>query len=89
MKKAITIICTIGAMLLILDSVNAAHSLILFLFAGVIPGTNLLVSPTAMMIATSAAIVIIILRLTVWQIIRTNLARTAELRSKKAAHRAF
>jgi hypothetical protein len=73
MKKSIIIICFVGALLIILDSLNAANSLVLFLFVGVVPGTNLLISPVDMMAATATAITIIILRITVWSRIRTFL----------------
>jgi hypothetical protein len=89
MKKAITIICTVGALLLILDSMNAANSLLLFLFAGVIPGTNFLVSPIDMMAATATAMTVVILRLTVWPIIRSSLdSEPIKARSKRTARRA-
>lgn len=89
MKKAITIICTVSALLLILDSMNAANSILLFVFAGVIPGTNLLVSPSVMMTATAMAMVIVILRLTVWPIISVNITQAAKERSKRSTHRAI
>ncbi|TAL14574.1 hypothetical protein EPN95_02510 [Patescibacteria group bacterium] len=91
MKKAITIICVIGSLLLILDSMDAANSLLLFLFAGVIPGTNILISPIEMMAATATAITVVILRLTVWPIIRTSLFTEpvkTSVRAKRTTHRA-
>lgn len=73
MKKLITIICLIGALLIILDSLNAANSLVLFLLVGDIPGTSLRVSAIDMMAATATAITIILLRVTVWSKIKTSL----------------
>ena len=78
MKKAIIIICTVGALLLILDSMNAANALLLFLFAGIIPGTDLLVSPIDMMAATATAITVVILRVALWPHIRSSLLVTAK-----------
>jgi hypothetical protein len=89
MKKAVIIISLIGAALLILDSMNAANSLLLFLFAGVIPGTNVLISPVDMMAATATAIVVVILRITVWPTIRLSLfsAPAKTVRTKRTTHR--
>lgn len=41
MKKNIAIIFTFLSLLIILDSVNFGHALMMFLLAGVIPGTNI------------------------------------------------
>lgn len=66
MKKAIIYICIISSLLLILDTVNAANSLVLFLLAGVVPGTDFRIAPIDMMSATATAITIVVLRITVW-----------------------
>lgn len=66
MKKAIIIFCLIGSGLIILSSLNIAHSLILFFFVGVIPGTNIVISPIDMMATSATAFTIIVLRLTIW-----------------------
>lgn len=44
MRKAITIILTILSALIILDSMQAAQALMVFLLAGVVPGTNIVIS---------------------------------------------
>lgn len=41
MKKALTLLFTLLSVLIILDSLNAGHAVTMFLLAGVIPGTNL------------------------------------------------
>ncbi len=41
MKKSLAIFFTILSALLILDSVNFSHAIMMFLLAGVIPGTNI------------------------------------------------
>jgi len=49
MKKALTIIFVSLSFILILDSVNAGHALVMFLLAGVIPGTNITISGSSML----------------------------------------
>ncbi len=64
MKKTISIICVIGALLIILDSVSASHWFILLLLAGIIPGTDILIAPVDMMAANATAITVVIMRIT-------------------------
>ena len=49
MKKRITITCLILSALLILDSMNAAHAIVMFYLAGLVPGTNITLSPSTML----------------------------------------
>lgn len=49
MKKTITIVCITLSLLLILDSFNFSQMLVMFLLAGVIPGTNIAVSGDQML----------------------------------------
>jgi len=70
MKKFIVFICLAGSLLILLDTINFGHSLILLLFAGVIPGTNKVISPIDMMAATATAITVIVLRITAWPSIK-------------------
>ena len=44
MKKALTILFTALSVIIILDSLNAGQALVMFVFAGVIPGTNVAIS---------------------------------------------
>lgn len=46
MRKTTTIILTVLSGLMILDSLHVGHAVTMFLLAGVIPGTNLVLSPT-------------------------------------------
>ncbi|MGH7218664.1 MAG: hypothetical protein ACREGE_04455 [Candidatus Microsaccharimonas sp.] len=46
MKKALTLLFTLLSILIILDSLNAGHAVAMFLLAGVIPGTNLVLDAT-------------------------------------------
>lgn len=71
MRKLIITICLVGSILIILDSLQASHWLVLLLFVGVIPGTDTSMSPIDIMAASSTAITIIILRLTIWPRIRS------------------
>lgn len=66
MRKTTIFISIIGSLLVILDSVQAGHWVILFLLAGVIPGTDIRISPVDMMSANATALTVIILRVTVW-----------------------
>jgi hypothetical protein len=66
MKKAITTICLTGSALIILDSLNLGHQLTLLLLVGLVPWTNIYLSPIDMMAATATAITVIILRVTIW-----------------------
>lgn len=44
MKKILTIFFVSLSAMIILDSLNAGHALMMFLLAGVIPGTNVAIS---------------------------------------------
>jgi len=48
-KKTVTIIFIILSAVLILDSMDFAHALAMFLLAGIIPGTNIVISATVML----------------------------------------
>lgn len=71
LRKFIITVCNIGSILIILDSIQAGHSLVLFLFVGLIPGTNTYLSPIDMMAAMATAMTVIILRATLWPRFRT------------------
>jgi len=49
MKQTIAIIITIFSLLLILDSFNFGHALMMFYLAGVIPGTNVILDGAQML----------------------------------------
>ena len=49
MKKKIAVTITILSFILILDSMNAGHALAMFLLAGVVPGTNIVLSADRML----------------------------------------
>jgi hypothetical protein len=49
MRKLIITACTILSILMILDSLNAGHALVMFVLAGVIPGTNIAIDAGRML----------------------------------------
>lgn len=49
MKKTLTILCISLSALMILDSMNAGHALVMFFLAGVIPGTNVAIDAARML----------------------------------------
>jgi hypothetical protein len=55
MRKKVVILCLIGSLLIIADSINFAEMIMMFLFNGIIPGTNLSISPTIMLLLMFAA----------------------------------
>ena len=66
MKKNIAIIFTLLSLLLILDSVNFGHALMMFLLAGVIPGTNMTINGEQMLEFTVLVAGFIFARLTMY-----------------------
>lgn len=85
MKKSIVFICLIGSLMIFLDTINFGHNLLLLLFAGVIPGTNTVISPIDMMAATATAITVIILRVTLWPSLKPMILPPTQ--SKKSLRR--
>lgn len=86
MKKKIIYVSIFGSLLIILDSVNASHWLVLLLMAGVIPGTDILISPIDMMAAIATTITVIILRITLWPKLLAYLLQHDEARIKLKKH---
>jgi hypothetical protein len=90
MKKTIIFICLISSLLITLDTMNAADSLILLLLAGVIPGTDIRITPIDMMAAIATAITIVVMRLTLWTALRSTLfapVTTHTSRTKRTSRR--
>jgi hypothetical protein len=88
MRKVIMTICLTGSMIIILDSLQAGHYLILLLFVGLIPGTNIYLSPIDMMAAMATAMTVVILRVTVWNRVRAFLFTPPVKTNKKTVRRA-
>lgn len=81
MKKTISNICLILAVLIILDSVGASHWLMLFILAGVIPGTDILISPMDVMTTNAIAITVIVLRIAMGPKFLTAISERLKARS--------
>lgn len=70
MKKNITIFCTVASLLIILDSIGAGHMLMMFLFVGIIPGTDSALTPLQMLVLMSTSAGVVILLIGVLPIVR-------------------
>lgn len=70
MKKNITISCTVASLLIILDSIGAWHMLMMFLFVGIIPGTDSALTPLQMLVLMSTSAGVVILLIGVLPIVR-------------------
>ena len=49
MKKNISIILTLASLFIILDAFNVGHAIVAFMLTGTIPGTNITISATVML----------------------------------------
>ncbi|MCD8561557.1 hypothetical protein LRY29_00575 [Candidatus Saccharibacteria bacterium] len=60
MRRRVILTCLILSGLIILDSLNAGHALVMFLLAGIIPGTSIAISGGQMLalFALAAGIVV-------------------------------
>lgn len=90
MNKIIISVCIVGSALIFADSIDIAHWFVLFLLAGIIPGTDIALSPVDMMAAFATAMTVIILRVTVWSRVRPFFFSSPELapqRHKRTARR--
>jgi len=63
MRKAIITTCLVLSGLMILDSMNAGHALVMLFLAGVIPGTNIAVSGQTMLSVFALLIGFVLARL--------------------------
>jgi len=63
MKRAIIIACTFASLILILDSIAIGRVILMFLCAGIIPGTNIELSPTQMIVVIAILTSLVILRI--------------------------
>jgi len=66
MKKTIAVTLTLLSLLLILDSFNFGHALMMFYLAGVIPGTNIAIDAARMLEFFAVVAGFIVARLTVY-----------------------
>ena len=70
MKKNVTIICILASLILILDSFNAGYALMLFFCIGVIPGTDIILTPTQMLTLITMLTIVVITRVGILPILR-------------------
>lgn len=56
MRKGVIIFCLVISGIIILDSLNVGHAFVMFLLAGVVPGTNVIISAANMLEAFSLLI---------------------------------
>ena len=63
MKKFFTVFFLVTSLLIILDSLHFGYGLMMFFFAGIIPGTNLQLTPEQMLVLYVFAISIVVIRL--------------------------
>ena len=82
MRKLIITLSMIGSAVIFLDTINFGQQMILFVFAGIVPGTNIVISPIDVMAATATAITVIILRITVWPLVRSILVADTQVKQK-------
>lgn len=66
MKKTLTIIFIVFSGLLILDSMNAGHALAMFLLAGIVPGTNIIVNAHTMLTSIAGVLGFIVARTSIF-----------------------
>jgi hypothetical protein len=86
MRKAIIITSTIVSIMLILDSLNAGHAFVMFLLAGVIPGTNIAISASRMLEVFTLLIGFTLSRITL-SLIRLALSHQSTAAPKPSQHR--
>ena len=91
MKKTISILLNVLSLALICDSINAPHLLVMFLFAGEIPFTNIVLSATQMMAMMIVLAIILFISSVVPPIIRKiriNKKQTSRISHKLTRARA-
>jgi len=79
MNKIIISVCIVGSALIFADTIDVVHWFVLFLLAGIVPGTNIAISPIDMMAAFATAMTIVVLRVTLWSRIRPFFFSTPEV----------
>ena len=70
MKRNTTIILNIASLLIICDAIGIGFKLIVFLFAGVIPFTNITLSPTQMMYLMAISFCLVVSRVGIMPLIK-------------------
>lgn len=70
MRKAIIILSQLAALVIIAETIDFGHWIVLLVLAGVVPGTNIAIAPVDMMAAIATAFTIVVLRITLWSRVR-------------------
>jgi hypothetical protein len=70
MKRFIIIACNVVSLLIILDVIGAGHMMMMFLFVGIIPGTDNALTPTQMLALMTTLTTLVIARFGVYPILR-------------------
>jgi len=65
MKNAIITICLTGSLIVILSAFQAGEAITMFLLAGVIPGTNIVISPSDTLVLIALITGFVISRVTI------------------------
>lgn len=78
MRKTIIASCVILSGIIVLDSLNLGHALTLFLLAGVIPGTNYVLSPQTAIELCAFGLGVVASRLSVLLLSRPRVARYSQ-----------
>jgi membrane protein implicated in regulation of membrane protease activity len=60
LKRFIIIACNVGSLLIILEAIGARDMLIMLLLVGLIPGTDIIISPTQMLIVISIMTILMV-----------------------------
>lgn len=88
MRKAILIFCLAGSGLIILGLFNFFESLLVFLVAGVIPGTNYALPYQAMLILIITLMSLVIFRTTIGDV-KSRITKNTEIRKKHLPKRRY
>ena len=88
MKKFITIFCIVASLLLILDSLNFGYALMTFLFAGIVPGVNIQLSPEEMSVLFTVSVILVVIWLKpqLLQKINSIIAKQDHSKPRKLKH---
>jgi hypothetical protein len=82
MKKFFTVFFLVTSLIIILGSFNFGYGFAVFLFAGIIPGTNLQLSPEQMLMLYAFAIGMAFIRLKPELFVKYNLLIAKQNKSK-------
>lgn len=84
MRKTIITLSLIGSALIILNAFEAGHALMMFLMAGIIPGTNIVINADTMVFVFASAFGFVCARLTVYAVTKMT-AESSDETSRQLA----